>query len=137
MRLVAWPKLKYFKIIVSFLHHDHSRFRDAYLLITVKDSGFMGNGIFLGEALLPIQEIQMSDTDAHLSDLPQIQLPLTKPCSDGNGSNSPNLNGVPLLTLTKYSRDQFLQVSLTKSCETCMQSCASFATFSQWLHLNN
>jgi hypothetical protein len=41
------------------LHHEPSRFRDAFLLITVKDSGLMGNGIFLGEALLPIDEIQV------------------------------------------------------------------------------
>ena len=45
--------------VSSVLHHEPARFRDAYLLITVKDSGFMGNGIFLGEALLPMDEIQV------------------------------------------------------------------------------
>ncbi len=68
----------------SVLHHEPCRFRDAYLLITVKDSGFLGNGIFLGEALLPMDEIPVTDMDTYLRDLPQIQLPLTKPSGYGD-----------------------------------------------------
>jgi hypothetical protein len=53
-------------------------------LVTVKDSGFLGNGIFLGEALLPMDEIPVTDMDTYLRDLPQIQLPLTKPSGYGD-----------------------------------------------------
>ena len=54
-----WFQIKFNIYVYSVLHHEPARFRDAYLLITVKDSGFMGNGIFLGEALLPMDEIQV------------------------------------------------------------------------------
>jgi hypothetical protein len=43
----------------------------------------MGNGIFLGEAFLPLNELKLGDMDQRLKDLPQIQLPLTKPSGFG------------------------------------------------------
>jgi len=39
----------------------------------------MGQGIFLGEAYLPLQEVEEENMDRPLRDLPQIQLPLTRP----------------------------------------------------------
>ena len=53
----------------------------------------MGQGIFLGEALLPLQEIEEQNLDRALHDLPQIQLPLTRPQDHGMHKNSINLNG--------------------------------------------
>jgi len=57
------------------------RIQDAYLLITVKDRGLMGQGIFLGEALLSLQEIKAGckNEQSELSKLPQLHLPLTRP----------------------------------------------------------
>ena len=43
----------------------------------------MGNGIFLGEALLPLNELRIGDNDQKLADLPQMQLPLTRPSGYG------------------------------------------------------
>ena len=43
----------------------------------------MGNGIFLGEALYPLNELKLGDIDQRLTDLPQIQLPLTRPTCYG------------------------------------------------------
>ena len=61
-----------------------SRFHDSYLLISVKDQGFIpGKGIFLGEVLIPLDEITKTPMDAHLSDMPQLQFPLTKPQEPG------------------------------------------------------
>lgn len=51
--------------------------------MTVKDNSFIGGGIFLGEALLKLEDIPLSQIDQNLSDLPQIQLPLTKPSCHG------------------------------------------------------
>eukprot|EP00095_Tigriopus_kingsejongensis_P000958 maker-scaffold83_size396513-snap-gene-0.15 protein:Tk00958 transcript:maker-scaffold83_size396513-snap-gene-0.15-mRNA-1 annotation:"conserved hypothetical protein" len=51
----------------------------TFLHLTVKDRGVMGEGIFLGEAYLPLQRIQQSNLDISLPDLGQIQLPLTRP----------------------------------------------------------
>ena len=45
-------------------------------------------------------------------------------------NSSSILTGAPRLSLTKYFRDRFWQVSLTKIRKTCMQSCR-FAT-STW-----
>ena len=39
-------------------------------------------------------------------------------------NSSSILTGAPRLSLTKYFRDRFWQVSLTKIRKTCMQSCA-------------
>merc|ERR1719323_753754 len=61
------------------LRYEPHRFHDGYLLITVKDRGLLGNGIFLGEALLPLNELRIGDNDQKLADLPQMQLPLTRP----------------------------------------------------------
>ena len=44
----------------------------------------MGQGIFLGEAYLPLQEISEENMDRTLRDLPQLQLPLTRPQDHGN-----------------------------------------------------
>ncbi len=65
------------------LHHDPDSFRDAYLLLTVKDRGFLRSKLFLGEALIPMSEIPLSDENTELDDLPQLQLPLTKPLTYG------------------------------------------------------
>ena len=67
----------------SVLRYEPHRFHDAYLQIIVKDRGLMGQGIFLGEAFLPLNELKLGDMDQRLADLPQIQLPLTKPSGFG------------------------------------------------------
>jgi len=68
-----------FDLVIS---NSSKRMQDAYLLITVKDRGLMGQGIFLGEALVPLQEIKAGASKSEsgeLTRLPQIHLPLTKP----------------------------------------------------------
>ena len=84
------------------MQDTHRRLDGAYLQICVKDRGIMGQGIFLGEAYLPLQvEIietsnfspkypplqevteESVDMDRPLRDLPQIQLPLTRPQDHG------------------------------------------------------
>ena len=74
LTLVSWLR--------SVIQHDPQKFANAYLLITVKDNSLVGGGIFLGEALLPLKDISVSNIDQNLRDLPQIQLPLTKPARD-------------------------------------------------------
>ena len=71
-------------MVFSVLGSNHSnRYHDTYLLLTVKDRGPLGNGIFLGEALLPIEDIEVSGMNTNLVDLPQILLPLSKPTDPG------------------------------------------------------
>ena len=41
------------------------------------------SGIFLGEALLPLEDIAVTDMNKNLADLPQLLLPLTKPSEHG------------------------------------------------------
>ena len=65
------------------MRYESHRFHDAYLQIQIKDRGFLGNGLFLGEAFLPLNELRLGDLDQRLSDLPQIQLPLSKPSGFG------------------------------------------------------
>ena len=65
------------------MRYEPHRFHDGYLQVTVKDRGLLGNGIFLGEAFLPLNELKLGDLDQRLSDLPQIQLPLTRPTGYG------------------------------------------------------
>lgn len=73
----------------SVLGHYNGRsstpnhYPDCYLHLTIKDKGVMGNGIFLGEALLPLTDIGSSDVNKCLRDFPQLQLPLTKPTDHG------------------------------------------------------
>lgn len=67
----------------SVLRYEAHRFHDGYLQITIKDKGFLGQGIFLGEAFYPLNELKLGDMDQRLSDLPQIQLPLSKPSGFG------------------------------------------------------
>ena len=43
----------------------------------------MGNGIFLGEALLPLNELKLGGIDERLENLEQRQLPLTRPTCYG------------------------------------------------------
>ncbi len=43
----------------------------------------MGNAIFLGEALVPLKDIPATGNDANLADLPQMQIPLSKPTDLG------------------------------------------------------
>ena len=72
----------------SVLRYEPHRFHDAYLQIQIKDRGFLGNGLFLGEAFLPLNELRLGDLDQRLSDLPQIQLPLSKPSGFGENTFS-------------------------------------------------
>ena len=65
------------------LRYEAHRFHDGYLQISIKDRGFLGQGIFLGEAFLPLNELKVGDMDQRLQDLPQIQLPLSKPSGFG------------------------------------------------------
>ena len=67
----------------SFVQGAHKRLEGAYLQVCVKDRGIMGQGIFLGEAFLPLGEIEEHNMDRALSELPQIQLPLTRPQDHG------------------------------------------------------
>lgn len=62
-----------------FVSGAQKRRENAYLQILVKDRGLMGQGIFLGEAYLPLCEVEEENMDRPLQDLPQIQLPLTRP----------------------------------------------------------
>ena len=64
------------------VQYDKPKFEESYLLITVKDNSIVGGGVFLGEALLPLSEVKESSIDQSLTELPQIQLPLTKPSRD-------------------------------------------------------
>ena len=58
--------------------------QDSYLLLTVKDRGMIpGNGIFLGEAIIALNDIQATNIDTNLVDMPQVQIPLTKPNNQG------------------------------------------------------
>ena len=43
----------------------------------------MGQGIFLGEAYLPLQELEDDNMDRPLHDLAQLQIPLTRPQDHG------------------------------------------------------
>ena len=43
----------------------------------------MGQGIFLGEAYIPLQELADDNMDRPLRDLPQLQIPLTRPQDHG------------------------------------------------------
>ena len=70
-------------ILHSVIKHEPHRLHDSYILMTVKDNSFIGGGIFLGEALLKLEDIPLSQIDQNLSELPQIQLPLTKPSCHG------------------------------------------------------
>jgi len=64
------------------IQYEKEKFASSYLLITVKDNSLVGGGVFLGEALLPLSEVKESSIDQNLAELPQIQLPLTKPSRD-------------------------------------------------------
>lgn len=55
----------------------------------------MGQGIFLGEAYLPLQEISEENMDRPLRDLPQLQLPLTRPQDHGNLTGTLLMNILP------------------------------------------
>ena len=70
-------------ILHSVIKHEPHRLHDSYILMTVKDNSFIGGGIFLGEALLKLEDIPLSQIDQNLSELPQIQLPLSKPSCHG------------------------------------------------------
>ena len=51
----------------------------------------MGQGIFLGEAYLPLQEIcEDENMDRELTELPQLQLPLTRPQDQGDSRYNEN-----------------------------------------------
>ncbi|TRY76437.1 hypothetical protein TCAL_00056 [Tigriopus californicus] len=60
--------------------NQSNRFHDAFIQLTIKDRGILpGNDFFIGETLVPFSDIQRTGLNQKLSDLPQIQLPLTKP----------------------------------------------------------
>ena len=71
----------------SVIPYEKEKFASSYLLITVKDNSLVGGGVFLGEALLPLSEVKESSIDQNLAELPQIQLPLTKPSRDQGRPN--------------------------------------------------
>ena len=71
----------------SVIQYEKEKFASSYLLITVKDNSLVGGGVFLGEALLPLSEVKESSIDQNLAELPQIQLPLTKPSRDQGRPN--------------------------------------------------
>ena len=75
-------------ILFSVVQYDKQKFEESYLLITVKDNSIVGGGVFLGEALLPLSEVKESSIDQNLTELPQIQLPLTKPSRDQGKQSS-------------------------------------------------
>ena len=75
----------------SVIRHEPHRLHDSYVLMTVKDNSFIGGGIFLGEALLKLEDIPLSQIDQDLSELPQMQLPLTKPSCHGELSFEYNI----------------------------------------------
>ena len=54
--------------------------------VTAKKCFFSLLGIFLGEALLPLEDIAVTDMNKNLADLPQTLLPLTKPSEHGKRS---------------------------------------------------
>ena len=73
------------------------RLHDSYLQVTLKDKGGLpplpgAGGIFLGEALVPLADVEVTDHDTDLADLPQVQIPLSRPkdagtlCKSGNTS---------------------------------------------------
>ena len=45
---------------------EGTNLQTTYLLLTVKDRCIMGEGLFLGESLLPLKNIQQSNTDISL-----------------------------------------------------------------------
>jgi hypothetical protein len=45
---------------------EGSDLQSSYLLLTVKDRCIMGEGLFLGESLLPLKNIQQTSTDISL-----------------------------------------------------------------------
>ena len=75
--------LFYLYLFSSFLQGAHRRLDGSYLQICVKDRGIMGQGIFLGEAYLPLQELEDDNMDRPLHDLAQLQIPLTRPQDHG------------------------------------------------------
>ena len=77
----------------SVLKYEAHRFHDGYLQITIKDKGFLGQGIFLGEAFFPLNELRLGDMDQKLHDLQQIQLPLSKPSGFGKHLFTTGLEG--------------------------------------------
>ncbi|XP_040580539.1 protein unc-13 homolog 4B [Lepeophtheirus salmonis] len=90
-KFVGCPKLKtkvqrqtlfpLFDETFDFVLPNSSTYRmnEAYLLLTIKDRAWIGHGIFVGEALVPLSDIEMTSVDTKLSDLEQKQLPLTRP----------------------------------------------------------
>ena len=53
--------------LLSFVSGAHTRLESAYLQISVKDRGLMGQGIFLGEAYLPLQVYSHSHKSDQIS----------------------------------------------------------------------
>ena len=67
---------------------------NSFLLFSVKDRGPLGDRLLLGEALVPLSDISQCDQDCVLTDLDQIQLPLTRP----------GVNVVDILTVIETRR---------------------------------
>ena len=85
------------------IQYEKEKFDNSYLLITVKDNSLVGGGVFLGEALLPLSEVKESSIDQNLAELPQIQLPLTKPSRD---QGKPSF----ILPMNIISSEDFLEI---------------------------
>jgi hypothetical protein len=51
---------------------------NSFLLFSVKDKGPLGDILLLGEALVPLSDINQCDQDCVLKDLDEIQLPLSR-----------------------------------------------------------
>ena len=93
----------------SVLKYEAHRFHDGYLQITIKDKGFLGQGIFLGEAFFPLNELRLGDMDQKLQDLQQIKLPLSKP--SGFGKLFLFTRGPGASTNQAYSSGFFFKIS--------------------------
>ena len=68
---------------------------------------FAISGIFLGEALLPLEDIAVTDMNKNLADLPQLLLPLTKPSEHGKKEESMLLSRLSHSEVNpKYTRNR-------------------------------
>ena len=89
-----------------------NHYPDCYLHLTIKDKGMMGNGIFLGEAFLPLSDIGGSDVNKCLKDFPQLQLPLTKPTDHGGYREIHLINLNKLIRLFSPSPESDIMLAL-------------------------
>ena len=62
-----------------------TRLFDSYLHLVVKDRGVVpgSGGVFLGEAFVALADLRKTEDDALLEDMPQRQIPLSRPTDQG------------------------------------------------------